>query len=81
MDLDRLKARHGDRITFWGNVPCGSILHRGSVQQVVDFTKHIIDVAAPGGGLIVGSSNSIVPGTPARNVVAMFETAREYGRY
>jgi len=81
MDLDRLKPRYGDRITFWGNVPCGTILRRGSVKDVVKFTRHIIDVAAPGGGFILGSSNSIVPGTPARNVIAMFETARKYGRY
>ena len=81
MDLDRLKPLYGDRITFWGNVPCGSVLHKGSVEDVVTFTKHVIDVAAPGGGFILGSSNSIVPGTPARNVVAMFETARQYGRY
>jgi len=81
MDLDTLKERYGERITFWGNVPCGSILHHGTVQQVEEFTRHIIDVAAAGGGLIVGSSNSIIPGTPARNVLAMVETAREYGRY
>ena len=81
MDLDRLKARHGDRITFWGNVPCGTILHHGTTREVVDFTKHIIDVAAPGGGFMLGSSNCVMPGTPARNVMAMVETARTYGRY
>jgi hypothetical protein len=80
MDLDRLKPRYGDRITFWGNVPCGTILHHGAVKEVVEFTKHILDVAAPGGGLIVGSSNSIIPGTPARNVMAMVETVVKYGR-
>jgi uroporphyrinogen decarboxylase len=80
MDLDRLKPRHGDRITFWGNVPCGTILHHGTEAEVTEFTKHIIDVAAPGGGFILGSSNSVMPGTPARNVMAMVETALTYGR-
>jgi len=81
MDLDRLKARYGDRITFWGNVPCGTILHHGTQEQVVEFTRHVIEVAAPGGGLIVGSSNVIVPGTPARNVLAMVQTVLDCGRY
>jgi uroporphyrinogen decarboxylase len=81
MDLDRLKARHGERLTFWGNVPCGTILHHGTEAEVVEFTRHIIDVAAPGGGFIVGSSNAIMPGTPARNVMAMVETVRRYGWY
>jgi len=81
MDLDRLKARHGERITFWGNVPCGTILHHGTEAEVADFTRHVIEVAAPGGGLIIGSSNAIIPGTPARNVLAMVETALMHGRY
>jgi len=81
MDMARLKARHGDRITFWGNVPCSSLLHNGTPAQVEEFTQRLIDVGAPGGGLLVGSSNYIVPGTPARNVMAMVDTALRYGRY
>jgi uroporphyrinogen decarboxylase len=81
MDLARLKERHGPRITFWGNVPCGTVLYHGSPQQVADFTRRIIDVAAPGGGLILGSSNCILPGTPPENLLAMVQTAREYGQY
>ena len=30
---------------------------------------------APGGGFILGSSNSIIPTTPPENVLAMFEAA------
>ncbi len=81
MDVALLKARHGDRITFWGNVPCSSLLHNGTPAQVEEFTKALIGVGAPGGGLLVGSSNYIVPGTPARNVMAMIDTALRYGRY
>ncbi|MBN1342157.1 MAG: hypothetical protein JXQ73_05730 [Phycisphaerae bacterium] len=80
MTIEKLKPRHGDRITFWGDVPCGTLLWRGTAAEVIEYTKRLIDVAAPGGGFILGSSNSIIPGTPARNVVAMFETAHEYGR-
>ena len=81
MDLALLKPKYGKRITFWGNVPCGTILINGSKQEVTEFTKRLIDVAAPGGGFILGSSNSIMPGTPARNVMAMIETALTYGCY
>jgi len=79
MTIEKLKPRYGDRITFWGDVPCGTVLRRGTEADVVEFTKRLIDVAAPGGGFILGSSNSIMPGTPARNVVAMYETAHTYG--
>ena len=80
MFLDDLVPRYGDRLTFWGNIHCGGVLHAGTVQQVVDTVKHMIDVAAPGGGYIFGSSNVIMPNTPAPNVVAAFETVRQYGR-
>lgn len=81
MDLARLNERYGDRLTFWGNVPCGSLLHRGTADEVRAFTRRMLDAVAPGGGLIAGSSNSIVPGTPAANVMAMVETVLEHGVY
>ena len=40
-----------------------------------------IDTTASGGGFILGSSNFVLPGTPAENVLAIYDTAREYGRY
>jgi len=39
------------------------------------------DVAASGGGFVLGSPNSIMPGTPAKNVMAMIGTALTYGCY
>jgi uroporphyrinogen decarboxylase len=79
MELSRLKPLHGDRVTFWGNVPTGSVLYRGSERQVREFTRQLIDVAATGGGFILGTSNSVLPGTPAKNVVALFDDGRKYG--
>ena len=79
MDMERLKARHGDRMTFWGNVPCGTVLHHGTPGEVAEFTSRFVEIAAPGGGFILGSSNSILPGTPAENVLAMIETALKSG--
>ncbi len=79
MDLNKLKKEYG-HLTFWGNVSC-DLLQRGKKEKVIEETKRCIDVAAKGGGYIFGSSNSILPGTPPENVIAMFETAKEYGRY
>lgn len=77
MKLPELMARYGERITFWGDVPCGSLLHRGTPEQVREFVKRRLAECRGAGGWILGSSNSIVPGTPPENVVAMFETAQE----
>lgn len=78
MDLGELRRKY-PRLTFWGNVACADVLLQGSVEDVARETKICIDKAR-GGGHIVGSSNSLLHGTPPANVLAMFETAREYGK-
>ena len=42
--------------------------------------KERIDVLAPGGGYVLASCNHMIDVKP-ENIVAMFDTAREYGRY
>lgn len=79
MDLGRLKKEYG-HLTFWGNISC-DLLRRGTLQDVIQETKSCIDKAAKGGGYIFGSSNSILSGTPPENVIAMYETAKKYGKY
>jgi uroporphyrinogen decarboxylase len=81
MDIALLKDEYGDQLCLVGNVDCGSTLCQGSVQQVVAETRRIIDVAGPGGGFILGSSNSIHDGVKLENFLAMTRTAAEYGKY
>lgn len=77
MAVPEVRARYGDTVTCWGDVPCGSLLHRGTAAQVREFVLRRREVWDGQGGWICGSSNSIVPGTPPENLVAMFEAARE----
>ncbi|MEA3477983.1 MAG: uroporphyrinogen decarboxylase family protein [Bacteroidota bacterium] len=79
MDLVRLKKEYG-HLTFWGNVSC-DILRRGTKAEVINETKRCIDAASKGGGYIFGTGNSVLSGTPQGNVITMYETAREYGKY
>ena len=43
--------------------------------------KETIEKAAPGGGYIISSSNSIHPGCKAENYIAMVKAAHRYGVY
>jgi hypothetical protein len=81
MDLGYLKRTHGHRLTFVGNVDCGHALVLGSPQEVTTETRRTILTAGHGGGLILASSNSIHPGVPLRNYMAMLDAARRYGTY
>jgi uroporphyrinogen-III decarboxylase len=45
-------------------------------------TREVLDIMMPGGGYVAGASHdSILEDTPVENVLAMFDTVREYGLY
>jgi uroporphyrinogen decarboxylase len=81
MDIGEAKARFGDRIALAGNVDCTELLCRASVRDVEEAVKETIAKAAPGGGHILASSNSIHPGVKPENYAAMLEAARRWGAY
>ena len=74
MRIPEVRSRY-PQVTCWGDIPCGSLLHQGTAEQVRELVKQRLGELG-GGGWILGSSNSIVAGTPPENVVAMFETAQ-----
>jgi len=81
MDIGKVKEQYGDRICLVGNVDCGELLSRRAPRDVVASVKETIAKAAPGGGYILSSSNSIHPAVRPHNYQAMVEAARRYGRY
>ena len=50
-------------------------------NDVVAETKLRISQLATGGGYLLAPSNHLQADVPAENVVTLFETAREFGRY
>ena len=44
--------------------------------------REVLSIMAPGGGYVAGASHDfILEETPVENVVAMFDTVEEFGRY
>ena len=78
--IEEIKRLHGDRITLWGGVSADT-LRRGTPEEVRNQTLFVLKHCAPGGGLILSSSHSVVVGTPAANYRAMVDTVHERGRY
>jgi uroporphyrinogen decarboxylase len=81
MELAGLKRDFGDRLTFHGSVDTQHVLPFGSAQEVEQETIRCIRALGHGGGLILGSSHFIQPDVPPENVVALYRTAQEHGRY
>jgi len=82
MDPADLKAKYGDRLTFWGGgVETQSTLPFGTPEQVREEVIERIRILAPGGGLVFNPVHNIQPNTPPENIAAAYETALEFGTY
>jgi uroporphyrinogen decarboxylase len=81
MDIGEVKAKYGRKICIMGNIDCTYLLPSGTVEQVEQAVKETIAAAAPGGGYIISSSNTIHPSCKGENYVAMVKAARKYGNY
>lgn len=80
MESSRLKKEFGESLTFWGGgVNTQFTLPRGTPEQVRDEVKRQIETFAPGGGFVFSAVHNIQPDVPPENIVAMIETAMEYG--
>jgi hypothetical protein len=78
-DIFKAKEILRDHLCIEGNVP-SSLLQIGSVQEVKDYCKKLIDVVGKGGGYIMGPRSSTDEVKP-ENLKAMIEFTKEYGRY
>ena len=78
-DIFKAKKILGGTACIMGNMP-NSLLTTGSVDQVKDHTKKLIDVCGDGGGYIMSASALIDEAKP-ENVEVWMETTREYGKY
>lgn len=78
MDLKKLKKAYGERITFYGNMDCGTLLSYGSEEEVKYYTIECIEAGMGNGGHIFTASNAITSSVPVRNYLAMVNAYRNY---
>lgn len=81
MELKRVKDHCGDQICLLGNIDCGELLTSATEQEVEAAVVQAIRDAAPGGGYVLCSSNSIHPGVKPENFLAMVRAAKAHGLY
>lgn len=80
MDVCEVKKAYPDWILM-GGMDATSLLAYGTPEDVKRAVRRAIDGAAPGGGLILGSSTEIHPACRLENVVTMWDAILRYGRY
>ncbi len=79
-DLARAKREVGDRICLKGYVDLLYVVKMGTPELIDRTVREAMEIAKPGGGFILGSSDSFRDGTPVENIRAYFEAGRKYGR-
>lgn len=81
MDIKEVKSSLSGRTAVIGNIDCSFLLPFGTEEEVEKTVAETIQAAAPGGGYIISSSNTIHPGVRAENYIAMVRAAKKYGTY
>jgi len=78
MDLCRLKARYGNRVTFYGNMDCGNTLSFGTPESIRHATIECLSAGSGNGGHIFCASNAITESVSLVNYLTMVNAYREF---
>ena len=81
MEPAYLKGRFGDRLAFHGCISTAGPVAYGTVDEVVQYCRDTLEIMMPGGGYCFAPTHSLQDNSPTENVVAMYQTAHQYGRY
>lgn len=82
MEPQKLKKEFGDKLVFWGGgCDTQKTLPFGKPDEIREEVKERLKVFAPGGGFVFTQVHNIQQGTSPENIVAMFDTVSEVGRY
>lgn len=79
IDMAKAKKVLGDVACIAGNLP-NAMLSYGTVKEVEDYCKWLIDTCAPGGGFIM-DTGALVEDAKPENFEAMFRINEDYGVY
>ena len=79
MDPRQLKEEFGKQITFWGG-GCDTqhVLPFATPDEIAQHVREQIEIFAPGGGYVFNQIHNIQADIKPENIVAMFDTAREF---
>jgi uroporphyrinogen-III decarboxylase len=76
-DMSAVRKHLGGYQCFGGNVP-GALLTTGSVQDMDDYVRQLMEDVAGPGGFILGSG-IVIDGARSELVKAMIDAGKKYG--
>jgi len=77
-----LKQEFGAHVTFWGGgVDTQRTLPFGTADEVRQEVRERLKTFGTGGGFVFNTIHNVQARVPIANVLALYETVREFGRY
>jgi uroporphyrinogen decarboxylase len=73
MDVFDVKRRYGDHLCFYGGISTQRTLPYGTVDDVRDEVKRLIDIVGENGGYIASPAHDIPADAKAENIATMIE--------
>ncbi len=77
MDVYEMKERFGGDVSFYGGISTQRLLPFGTVEQVRDEVRRLLDKLGDGGGYIASPAHAIPPDARPENVAAMIEALQD----
>lgn len=81
MEPEFLKRKYGDELAFHGCISTAGPVATGTSEDVVDYCRKILEIMMPGGGYCFAPTHQLQDNSPTQNVLAMYNTARQFGSY
>ena len=78
MDLRKLKAEFGARITLYGNIDCGNTMSYATPEEIRAAVIDCLEAGQGQGGHIFCVSNAITSSVPVRNYLTLVNAYREF---
>jgi uroporphyrinogen decarboxylase len=76
-----LKEHFGGRLGFHGAISTAGPVSFGSAEETARNVRETLETLMPGGGYAFAPTHALQDNSPTANVVAMYDAARQYGRY
>jgi uroporphyrinogen decarboxylase len=77
VDIAEVKRRCRGRLALMGNVQC-NLMQDGPDEAIRRSAEYCLEHAAPGGGYVFSTSNTVFPGMPLRHYEFMLKVFHEY---
>ena len=82
MEPEKLKEKFGKQLVFWGGaIDTQHVLPFAGPEEIRNHVRANLEVFKPGGGYVFNNVHNIQVGVPPENIVALFDTAYEFGFY